>query len=270
MKTTIKLKIDRRIKARSLHIEGLGTTFDVRAADDVATLTIYDEIGEFGVSARTVREALDGIEAGRINLRLNSPGGDVFDGIAIYNDLLKHSAEVHVEITGVAASAASIIAMAGDRITMAENSFLMIHNAWALTMGDRRDMEEMAAVLAKIDGALAQTYAAHTDLPMADIRAMMDAETWLDAEGAVEKGFANAVEDEEQPQALFDLSIYAKVPGPVKRMIEAGLREAGFTRSQREQATREGFSALRNSLQRDADGDEEDIQALERLIGVLA
>ena len=120
----------------------------------VSEIDLYDEIGMFGVTAKDFRERLKATNGGDILLRINSPGGDVFDGIAIYNDLLAHPGSVTVHITGVAASAASIIAMAGRKIVMSENAFQMIHNAWGIAIGDRHTHADAAALLGKIDSAL--------------------------------------------------------------------------------------------------------------------
>lgn len=231
---------------RGVFARAMGRRFDVQAAgDDCTTLVIYDEIGEWGVSARDMRQALARIETPRVRLEINSPGGDVFDGIAIFNDLVQHAARVEVVVTGVAASAASIIAMAGDDIAMHQNAFLMIHNAWAMTVGDQNDHATMVQVLSGIDTALARTYARRADDDTDVIAAMMDAETWMDAEQAVDRGFADRiVEDEAEPEAraAFDLSIFSKTPrelsqkaplagDPTCRDIERALRDAGISRS---------------------------------------
>ncbi|MEX2642141.1 MAG: head maturation protease, ClpP-related [Acetobacterales bacterium] len=222
-----------------------GRRFEVEvAAEDTAELSIYDEIGYFGVSAADVRSALDGVTQANIRLRLNSPGGDVFDGIAIHNDLVAHPAQVTVEVVGLAASAASVIAMAGDRIEVAEAGFLMIHNAWALAIGDRREMTEMAGVLGQIDEALAGVYARRSGLARDAVAGLMDAETWLAGPAAVEQGFADAVieaPEAEAKAALFDLSTFRNTPAGLRaqapaapsttRDLERSLRDAGWSRS---------------------------------------
>lgn len=231
---------------RGVFARAMGRRFDVKAAgDDCTTLVIYDEIGEWGISARMMRQALAGITTPRIRLEINSPGGDVFDGIAMFNDLVQHDARIEVVVTGVAASAASVIAMAGDDIAIHGNAFLMIHNAWAMTVGDQNDHAAMVQVLAGIDTALARTYARRADDDVDAITAMMNAETWMDAEQAVDRGFADRiVEGESEPaaRAAFDLSVFNKTPGelrqyapladdPTCRDIERALRDAGISRS---------------------------------------
>jgi ATP-dependent protease ClpP protease subunit len=195
-----------------------GNRFEVRARADRAEIDLYDEIGTWGVNAKSFRTQLKSINAPLIALRINSPGGDVFDAAAIYNDLIDHPARVEVTVTGLAASAASIIAMAGDHVAIADNAFLMVHNAWTVAIGDTRALLDMAAVLEKIDGARAQVYAARSGLDLAAVRAMMDAETWLDAGDAVDKGLADeAIARVGEPQAAFDLTLYAKAPAAVRR-----------------------------------------------------
>lgn len=185
---------------------------------DATEINLYDEIGGwFGVNAKQFRETLDGISTPNIILNINSPGGDVFDGIAIYNDLLAHKANVVVRVTGLAASAASIIAMAGDRVEIAENAFLMIHNAWSFAVGDARVMSARANLLKKIDAGLAETYAARTGGDVEDIKHQMDEETWLTAAEAIEQGFADSTFDTDESEeadakAAFDLSPFKNVP----------------------------------------------------------
>lgn len=221
-----------------------GRGFEVKAQADEAVITLYDEIGYWGVTAKDFRSQLESIDAKKINLRINSPGGDVFDGVAIYNDLVDHAAEVRVSVTGIAASAASLIAMAGDRIEIAENAFIMIHNAWGVCVGSKAEMEDFAKVLSEIDGALAETYASRTGQPLADIKKMMDVETWLKGKDAVAKKFADATGGSEggDASARFDLSLFRNAPcglrpnekaaPKTKRDLEAILRDADMSREE--------------------------------------
>lgn len=174
------------------------------------------------MTAKAFREVLNDIGTPRIRLNINSPGGDVFDGIAIFSDLLDHDATVDVRVTGLAASIASIIAMAGDTVTIADHAFFMIHNAWSVAVGDKRAMTDRAKVLAKIDGELAATYASATGQDVDDLTEMMNAETWLTAAEAVDLGFADEVisddeDEEETANASFDLSIFKNAPRAFKR-----------------------------------------------------
>lgn len=168
------------------------------------------------------RAALDQIDTKNIVLNLNSPGGDVFDGIAIFNDLLAHPAKVVVRVNGLAASAASLIAMAGDEIEIAESAFFMIHNAWSIAIGDTRELTARAKLLKTIDGKLADVYAGRTGQDIADVRQQMDDETWLTAEDAVDQGFADkliAIDDDEsaEARASFDLAPFKNVPRGLSR-----------------------------------------------------
>lgn len=190
------LSREQRFSARCLEAyarAGLPETLAVRAAADATEILLYDEIGCFGVTAKAFIQALAQAGDGPITLRINSPGGDVFDGMAIYNALKARTAPVTVIIDGLAASAGSFVAMAGDKIEMPEASMMMIHRAWGLTAGNAEDMIGTAEVLEKIDGQLADIYAARTGKPAGDMMALMAAETWLTSSEAQEAGFATAV-----------------------------------------------------------------------------
>lgn len=261
---------DEARRRRQYFARSTGVRFDLRAeTDKTAEIDLYDEIGFWGVTAKDFRAKLKEVENRDITLKINSPGGDVFDGIAMFNDLLAHNGRVKVEITGLAASAASIVAMAGDEIVMGENAFMMIHNAWAVLIGDRHDMRDFAGTLEKIDGALAKTYANRTGLGIRTISQMMDDETWLTAAEAKEKGFADSVGAKTEAKAAFDLSVYAKTPDALKapddgfsaqtirdaeRMI---MRDAGYSRSQ----VRTMFSLVRKNTELDATRDAGDLDS---------
>jgi ATP-dependent protease ClpP protease subunit len=157
--------------------------------DDVTDLMIYDEISWFGICAQDVVDALAGIK-GNLNVRINSPGGDVFDGVAIYNALAAHDGDVTVTVDGLAASAASFIAMAGDAIRMNRGAQMMIHDASGLCIGNAADMTEMAGLLNRVSDTIAGIYADRTGVDAADWRTRMCAETWYNADEAVEAGLA--------------------------------------------------------------------------------
>lgn len=163
------------------------------AADpDEAEVMIYDSIGGwFGVYADEFIDEIRGITAPKIRVRLNSPGGSVFEGIAIANALRAHPATVTVQVDGLAASIASVIAMAGDRVEMAPNSMLMIHEASGVCMGDMAEMEKMAEVLGLISTNIAGAYAARAGGDAATWRDAMRAETWYLPDAAVEAGLAD-------------------------------------------------------------------------------
>lgn len=212
--------------------------FEVKASADGSetAIYIYDEIGFWGVTAANFQRALSAIDTDTIRLHINSPGGDVFDGLAIFNLLVDHPAHISVSIDGLAASAASLIAMAGDDIAIADNAFLMIHNAWTIALGNADDMAHVAKVLGKVDSALASTYAQRTGLSLTDIKSMMSDETWLDAGDAVEHGFADRVKSDDsdaKARAAFDTSVFRNAPLAVKGLgTSAPLRERPATDNQ--------------------------------------
>lgn len=232
-----------------VHNYAVGRSFEIQNGTDKAEITLYDVIGENiwgeGVSARAFKGVLDKISASEIVLKINSPGGDVFDGIAIYNDLVDHPARVTVQVTGLAASAASVIAMAGEQIEMAANAHMMIHNAWVLAIGNKNVLREVADTLEGIDESLADTYEARTGAARTDIVALMNQEKWMRAKEAVELGFADAQMDKtDTEKAAFDVSMYAAAPVEVKRTIEGALREAGYTSTESKAAVNKGFQVL--------------------------
>lgn len=170
-----------------------GLTVRAAAADKPAEILIYDEIGFWGVTAGDFAAALKQVGAGPVNVRINSPGGDVFDGLAIHNLMRAHAGGVTTTVDGLAASAASIIALAGSSVTMADNSMMMIHRASCLAMGNSAELTALVGTLDKIDGQLASIYAAKTGKPDADMAALMAAETWFTAAEAKDQGLADTV-----------------------------------------------------------------------------
>lgn len=238
----------------------------IRAKGDAVEMLIYDEIGFWGITAKQVADELAQIEADTIHLRINSPGGDVFDGVAIHNALRAHPAQIITHIDGLAASIASVIALAGDEVRMAPNAFFMIHNPWGVTIGDAKLHRKMAGTLDKIaEGAIASTYMAKTGEALETVETWMDEETWFNASEAQEAGFADVVEEAAPAEARgalpFDLSIYQHVPAALHyelpdpetltqeqvREYQAILRDEGF--SHKEAAT--VLSGLKKLCQRD-------------------
>lgn len=206
----------------------------VRAAADAdgdRTISIYDVIGQDywtgeGVTAKRVASALRNMGKGPVTVNVNSPGGDMFEGLAIYNLLREHSGEVTVKVLGLAASAASVIAMAGDTVQIARAGFLMIHNAWVMAIGNRHDLEEVAATLKPFDDAMASIYSARTGQEQKAMAKLMDAETWIGGEAAVDDGFADELLPSDQVEKG------AEKPGAsVARRMEAQLRASGMPKS---------------------------------------
>ncbi len=191
----------------------MNSWYTIRAHASGAEVLIYDEIGAYGVSAKGFLAELGALpDSMPIDLRLNSPGGSVFDAVAIYNALKRHDGKVTVTIDGIAASAASYVAMAADEIVMPENAFLMIHDPSGLVMGTAGDMRDMAEALDKIAGSLIKGYAAKSGKPDDEIATLMAAETWFDAAEAVEAGFADRIAEPVRIAARFDIGSFRNAP----------------------------------------------------------
>ncbi|TXH84825.1 MAG: Clp protease ClpP [Rhizobium sp.] len=220
-------------------------------ADDENTVTIYDVIGEDmwtggGFTAKRMSAALRAIGKNDVTVKVNSPGGDMFEGIAIYNLLREHPAKVTIDVMGWAASAASIIAMAGDEIRMGLGTFMMVHNAWGVVVGNRHDMRDAAKLFDGFDAAIADIYEARTGMKRAAIEKLMDAETFMGPSQAVENGFADVVMEDltagSGEAKNMDRGLMAR------RQTEAALARAGFSRNMRS----EMLSELVNPAARDA------------------
>ena len=187
--------------------------YTIRARASGTEVLIYDEIGAYGVSAKGFLAELGALpDDAAIDLRLNSPGGSVFDAVAIYNALKRHAGDITVWIDGIAASAASYIAMAGDTIVMPENAFLMIHDPSGLVMGTAEDMRSTAEALDKVKGCLIQGYAAKSGKPDDEIATLMAAETWLDATDALDLGFIDRIAAPVKLAASFDVARFRNAP----------------------------------------------------------
>lgn len=183
-------------------------------ANGEAELVLYGEIDAyFGIAAKQVREDLKAMgDVKAIHVRLNSEGGNVFDGLAIYNTLREHPAAVTVHVDGMALSIASIIAMAGDAIVMAEGAYMMLHNPAMFSYGDAEDHEQAAALLASVKDQLLGIYSRRTGLDAAAVAELMAAETWLDADAAIAKGFATRKTETLAVAASIDTSRFANAP----------------------------------------------------------
>jgi len=187
--------------------------YEIKAkADGNAEIFLYDEIGGWGVGAKQFIDELRTLEGSQITLRIHSPGGAVLDGHAIYNALKRHDGGVVTAIDGLAASMASVIAMAGERVSMAKNGFLMIHNPSGVAMGEGADLRKTADLLDKMKDGLVNIYVQKTKMPAKKIEDMMDEETWMTASEAMEMGFIDEVTDEIDIAAKFDLSKFAHLP----------------------------------------------------------
>lgn len=172
----------------------MGEWYRMQAAGDGAEIDIFEEIGGWGINAKDFKRELEKMDrGGTIRVSINSPGGDVFDGLAIYGLLSERRERVEVEVYGLAASIASVIALAGRELYMREGTFFMIHDPWSLVIGDSEEMRHTANILDKIGDQILGIYAAHTALTDDELRAAMREETWYTADEAVEVGFAARV-----------------------------------------------------------------------------
>lgn len=177
-----------------------------KAAGGPETLSIYDEIGFWGVQAKDFRTSLAAVKSSDIHVEINSPGGDVFAGVAIYNMLKASGKNIVVKVMGVAASAASLIAMAGDTIQMPQNTMMMVHNPWSIAAGNADELREHADTLDKIGNSLLGTYVAKTGMAETEMKALLAKDTWLTADEALAMGFATEVTDAIKVKASFDLA----------------------------------------------------------------
>jgi len=185
---------------------------------DEAEVRIYDAIGTWGVTASQFVRDIKAIKAGTIRVRINSPGGEVFDGFAIHNAIRALSANVIVHVDGLAASAGSVVALAGDEVRMAKNAYMMIHNTAGGVMGGADDMKKQASLLEKLDDTIAGIYEDKTGKDKEYWAGLMDAETWFTSEEAMKEGLIDAIDEpvkEEKPANSFDFKIYNKVPQAV-------------------------------------------------------
>ena len=200
---------------------------------DNPELFIYEQIGfdwmsGEGVSALQFTEQLRNLDSKTLTVRINSPGGDVFDGITMYNQLVAHQADVRVIIDGIAASAASIVAMAGDKISMAEASQMMIHDAWTIAAGNEAVMREIAEVLERIDGQIAGIYATRTGRRASTWCEIMNKDSYFTPEEAVEAKLADEVlkSNKRRPKAN-EKSTLVRAKGSQLPLIRTKLRGVG-------------------------------------------
>lgn len=185
---------------------------------------IYDVIDSFwGQSAKDfVQNVIAHDDISEIELHINSPGGSVFDGFAIYNFLRNHAASVTTYVDGMAASIASVIALAGDKVIVPENAYLMIHSPWMLTQGNASELLKDVEFLDKMTGTIADIYAAKTGMDREEILSLMEAETWMDGKDSLERHFADELIPAIQIAAQYRLTEnYSNTPPAVKAMLAA-------------------------------------------------
>ena len=207
-----------------------GQYFSMQKADNEATINIYGDISSSwwsdGVKAKSLVEQLDELtDVSKLNVYINSYGGEVAEGLAIYNALRRHKAKVVTHCDGFACSIASVIFMAGDERIMSDSSLLMIHNAWTWAEGNAEELRKQADDLEKITAASVTAYKTHSTLSEEEIKALMDAETWITPEEALEYGFATAVEKTETEKA--SQNARNVLLGIIKKHREELAKEAG-------------------------------------------
>lgn len=200
--------------------------FLIKAQSDAKApteISIHDYIGSWNINAKTFLDQLRNVTSKDIKLTMNSLGGSVIDGIAIYNGLREHAkktgATITVKVLGMVASISSVIAMAGDKIEMPANTFMMVHNPSAGLQGNASEMRDMADLLDKFEGALIQTYVARTGKTAEEIKALLDKETFMTAEEAVAMGFADEVTGAIEITASFGLD---NLPDNILKVYNAG------------------------------------------------
>lgn len=187
--------------------------FKASAEGDESTVYLYDAIGGwYGVEAKSFVKDLAGVEAETVHLRINSPGGDVFEARAIATALKQMKCKTVAHIDGVCASAATYIALACDEVEMAEGAFFMIHKAWCLAMGNADELLATADLLVKVDDSIVTDYAKKTGLESEEIQQLMADETWFNAEEALDKGFVDNVYQGDDVEASWNLSAYDNAP----------------------------------------------------------
>ncbi|BBP95958.1 ATP-dependent Clp protease proteolytic subunit [Burkholderia sp. SFA1] len=212
------------------------------AADDGANnISIFDPIGYDpwsgdGVTAKRIAGALRSMDGKDVTVNINSPGGDMFEGLAIYNLLREYKGAVTVKVLGIAASAASIIAMAGDDVQIARSAFLMIHNGWVVVAGNRNELREVADTLEPFDAAMADIYAARTGGDLKSMQKLMDAETWIAGSAAIDQGFADSLLASDDVKESSDT--HALAQSAAKRMDLLMARQ-GVPRSERRKLLQE-------------------------------
>jgi ATP-dependent Clp endopeptidase proteolytic subunit ClpP len=193
--------------------------YSIKATGKTANLSIYDEIGGFGVTAQSFINELNSLNGvSNIHLHISSEGGSVQEGVAIYNALKRHQAKVDVFIDGWALSMASFIAMAGDKVYMSENALMMIHNAWGGGSGDARELRKTADILEKATDSLVDGYVLKTGKSREEISSMLDEETWMTAEEALEQGFIDHISEPVKISAQFNINKF-NPPEKVKGLI---------------------------------------------------
>ena len=246
--------------------------YEIKAlSPDQSEIVLYDVIGwPFNDAGELVR-AITGMKGKEILARINSPGGDIWDGIAIFNAFARHDAKVTTRIESMAASIASVIALAGKEVQAYQNAMLMIHEPWTVAAGSQYDFREIADILEKISGNMVDIYASNSSVGKREVREMMKAETYFTAKEAKEKGFIDTIIDGKGAKAQFDLSMFAHVPDdirseghePTEREIERILRDAGVSRGK----AKAMLAGCKQDESREIESMKAEIMKIQRTIG---
>jgi len=255
--------------------------FDMSQDDNgSAVIRINDVIGWPWITADDFLRELDTIDASDITVKINSPGGDVFDGTAIYNGIKDHPANVTTIVEGLAASMGSVIALAGDEVIISDSGYFMIHQPWTIMGGDYRDFEKEAELLKRIGLNLGKIYSDKTGKKSGEISSLMDEESWFMGSEAVNAGFADKTTSEsEKVNANFDAGIYMHTPTDLKNEIKSDknilserelermlTRDAGLSRAAAKTLLSRGYASV---VKPGADTDMELIASIEALSNKL-
>lgn len=198
--------------------------FEIRGADsDTPEIFLYDAIGDwYGIGAEQVVKAFRDLAGRDVALRIDSPGGDVFEARAIATAISQHKGKVTAHIDGLAASAATYIATAADEVVIAQGAFFMVHNAWTLALGNADDLDETSGLLRKVDDSIVADYMRKTGKDDQQVRDWMKAETWFTAEEAIQHGFADRLADSKRTASNhWNLSAYMNAPAALAQLPTA-------------------------------------------------
>jgi len=218
----------KRLKLLNLiknNIDAPGKRFEIKNVDDdEATIYLYDVIDNWwGIDSESFVKQLNALDVSTIHLRINSPGGDVFDARAIQTALKAHKANVIAHIDGLCASAATYVALAANEIIMSDGAFFMIHKGWTFALGNADEMRSTAGLLDKIDDSIANDYNKKTEIDKDELIQMMSDETWFSAAEALEKGFIDSIagDDDDSVDNQFNLDVYDHVPEQINNSDDA-------------------------------------------------